>query len=285
MLSRLRRLLCLCCLSALIALPLSAVAEASALWGYVSRQGWQYVTLGRYRQAADGGVEPIVWRVLRVEDGRAYAVSEYILINHRIHPDDKEYVAFGGDFRQTEMWAFLNGEFAGEAFTEDELAALEDTEAYGRLFLLSRQDLNDKSIGFGTNRSRKAWGTPWALAQMTHNEAHNNRVEQALFRYGSSYGSHSPYWTLTQSTHTYAANCTKQEGQIGYIDVMVQNEGCRPACMILLGAVTAADGDGTLERPFALVPVQPAEAPAAAVDVIAEPIVPDEPASEGDAAF
>ncbi len=231
-----------------------AVAEDGGIRGYEPKQGWVYVTLGRFPQAEDGGVEPIVWRVLRVEDGKAYAVSEYILINHRIHSDDKEYVAFHGDFRQTEMWDFLNGEFAEAAFTEAEFAALEDTADYGRLFLLSRQDLNDKTLGFGTNKTRKAWGTPWALAQMTHNEAHNDRVEQALYRYGVKYGSHSPYWTLTQSTHTYAANCTKQEGQIGYICVIVKNEGCRPACFLCLDRLEIAGGSGTLDDPFALIP-------------------------------
>ena len=232
----------------------SALCEDAVLRGYAQREGWQYVTLGRYPQAEDGGVEPIVWRVLRVADGQAYCVSEYVLINHRIHPDDREYIAFGGNFRMTEMWTFLNTEFAAEAFTEAELQVLCDTEEFGRLFLLSRQDLGDRSLGFGTNRSRKAWGTPWALAQMTYNEEHH-RTEQALFRYGRSYGGHSPYWTRTQGNNGYSANCTKQEGQIGWIRVVVQNEGCRPACLMLLDAFTVAGGTGTLEDPFVLEPV------------------------------
>jgi hypothetical protein len=250
-------LLCALLLLSLAALP--AFAE-DGIRGYDRRNGWVYVTLGEFPQDADGGIRPILWRVLSVEDGRAYCVSEYVLINHRIHGDDQEYIAFKGDFRQTEMWDYLNGEFSGTAFTEAELEAIDDTEEFGRIFLLSREDLKNESFGFTSNQRRKAWGTPWALAQMTENEAHNNRVEQALFRYGAKYGSHSPYWTRTQGSNKYSANCTKQEGQIGWIRVVVQNEGCRPACWLRLDALTVSGGAGTLEDPFVLIPSAEVEA-------------------------
>ena len=250
---RRRAALLLALMCALAVLPAGA---ETALRGYTKSDGYVYAALGRYRQDEDGGVRPIVWRVLRVENDRAYVVSEYVLINHRIHPDDQEYIAFGGEFRKTEMWDFLNGEFAQEAFTEEEWNALVDTEEFGRMFLLSKEDLKDKSIGFGTDKSRKAWGTPWALAQMTVNEKYN-RVEQALFRYRSERGSHSPYWTRTQGSNKYSANCTKAKGDIGWIRVVVQNEGCRPACWLDLTRLTVAGGSGTLEDPYQMEPAAP----------------------------
>ena len=270
---RLRILAFVCCAAFFLGPACGALGEEPQIRGYVQRQGWQYVTLGRYHQAEDGGVEPIIWRVLSVEGSRAYVVSEYVLINHRIHPDDTEYIAFGGDFRQTEMWDFLNGAFAQEAFSEAELNVLEDTEDFGRLFLLSREDLKNKSYGFISNNTRKAWGTPWALAQMTYNEEHH-RAEQALFRYSAARGSHSPYWTRTQGSNGYSANCTKSKGEIGWIRVVVQNEGCRPACVILLDQVMIAGGSGALDDPWILVPQE-------AVEVSAEPITATDAAQEG----
>ena len=62
----------------IIALLLAALLMVScaladvALRGYDAKSGYVYVTLGQCPQDADGGVEPIVWRVLSVEDGRAY---------------------------------------------------------------------------------------------------------------------------------------------------------------------------------------------------------------------
>lgn len=75
----------------IIALLLAALLMVScaladvALRGYDAKSGYVYVTLGQCPQDADGGVEPIVWRVLSVEDGRAYLLSEYVL-EARPHP-------------------------------------------------------------------------------------------------------------------------------------------------------------------------------------------------------
>lgn len=101
----------------IIALLLAALLMVScaladvALRGYDAKSGYVYVTLGQCPQDADGGVEPIVWRVLNVEDGRAYLLSEYVLEARPIHSDYQEYAnkptnkkkpGFNGDFTQTE---------------------------------------------------------------------------------------------------------------------------------------------------------------------------------------
>ena len=81
----------------IIALLLTALLMVScaladvALHGYDAKSGYVYVTLGQCPQDADGGVEPIVWRVLSVEDGRAYLLSEYVLEARPIHSDYQEY--------------------------------------------------------------------------------------------------------------------------------------------------------------------------------------------------
>lgn len=234
----------------LSALLLSALADTSVLRGWDKSAGYVYVTLGEYRYEEDGTPAPIRWRVLEVSDGTAYVVSEYVLINHRIHGDDQPWIDSKGDFKITEMYDFLNGEFREEAFTDTEWDCLVDTPDWGRMFLLSADDLKKKEYGFATKESHKAWGTPWARAQKLP-DGHD-----ALFQYGAKYGGHSCYWTRSQSVnHKYAARCTKQDGAVGYIRVVVQNEGCRPACLIDLPKIDIAGGAGTLENPFRAVPV------------------------------
>ena len=220
-------LLLLCMLSGTCAL-----AQESSLRGYTREDGWQYVELGAYPQTLDYGLEPILWRVLTVQDGEAYLVSEYVLCHHRLHSDDADYVLNGGDFAQTEMYAYLNGDFLdGFSLTERALIS-------GPVTLLSAEDLKNADYGFTGDVSRRAWGTPYAL-------------QNGLFQYSSQFGSSSPYWTRTQNPKsTYAASCTKAKGNLGWIRVVVQNLGCRPACTLHLAEQKFPLGDGTMDNPF-----------------------------------
>ena len=245
-------------LLALLLLVPSAMAE-DALRGYDKGQGYVYLTLGTFPQTAEGGVEPILWRVLQVEDGRAYILSEYVLEARRIHGDYNEYAnkpnakknpGFDGDFTQTEMAQYLNGDFTAN-FTSAELALLSPDETLGMFTLLSSDELKDKNLGFSKDNDRKAWGTEYAT---TH----------GLFVYGSSRGNHSPYWSRTQSsTNRQGARCIKSKGELGYINVITLDEGMRPACWLDMEKVVIASGEGTMESPFVLLTEPSAELEAA----------------------
>ena len=245
-------------LLALLLLAPSAMAE-DALRGYDKGQGYVYLTLGTFPQTAEGGVEPILWRVLQVEDGRAYILSEYVLEARRIHGDYNEYAnkpnakknpGFDGDFTQTEMAQYLNGDFTAN-FTAAELALLSPDETLGMFTLLSSDELKDKNLGFSKDNDRKAWGTEYAT---TH----------GLFVYGSSRGNHSPYWSRTQSsTNRQGARCIKSKGELGYINVITLDEGMRPACWLDMEKVVIASGEGTMENPFVLLTEPSAELEAA----------------------
>ena len=245
-------------LLALLLLAPSAMAE-DTLRGYDKKQGYVYLTLGTFPQTAEGGVEPILWRVLQVEDGRAYILSEYVLEARRIHGDYNEYAnkpnakknpGFDGDFTQTEMAQYLNGDFTAN-FTAAELALLSPDETLGMFTLLSSDELKDKNLGFSKDNDRKAWGTEYAT---TH----------GLFVYGSSRGNHSPYWSRTQSsTNRQGARCIKSKGELGYINVITLDEGMRPACWLDMEKVVIASGEGTMENPFVLLTEPSAELEAA----------------------
>ena len=53
-----------------------ALAQETSLRGDTQEEGGQDVELGAYPQTLEQGLEPILWRVLSVQDGDAYLVSE-----------------------------------------------------------------------------------------------------------------------------------------------------------------------------------------------------------------
>lgn len=242
----------------------SAFAEEFALRGYDKKQGYQYVQLGEFPQDADGTVRPILWRVLSVDETQAYLLSEYILFNNRVHPDDNEYIAFNAAFNQTEMFMLLNGPFDGNPISKEEQDALKSKERLGRVhiaetcfkdqaftqaeqdmlvtdeelgmvFLATADDLKSSEMGFSDSKKRQAWGTEYALAN-------------GLFQYQNGT---SPYWTRSQSvSYAYATRCTKVDGSLGYIRCVVMNEGCRPAVRLSLEGLAPAGGSGTFEDPY-----------------------------------
>ncbi len=234
-------------LLAMLSLCSCALGE-EALRGYDPKTGYVYLTLGTFPQTKAGEELPILWRVLSVEDDRALLLSEYVLEARRIHGDYKEYAnkpthktkpGFDGDFTKTEMSRYLNGEFTAH-FTAGELALVAPDETFGLFFLLSSDDLKNAAYGFTSNQSRKAWGTEYAIAN-------------GLFVYQAMRGSHSPYWSRTQSTtNIQGARCIKSQGELGYINVITEDEGMRPACWLDMTQGALLSGTGTKEDPFLL---------------------------------
>ena len=238
----------LCMLLAMMSLSATALG-AEELRGYDKTAGYVYLTLGEFPQTETGYVEPILWRVLSVDEEKAYILSEYVLEARRIHGDYVEYAnkptnqkkpGFDGDYTKTEMAQYLNGEFAITRFTDGERELLLVDETLGMFYLVSAEDLKNADYGFVNNESRKAWGTDYALAN-------------GLFKYQRNRGSHSPYWTRNQSTsNKQGARCIKSKGELGYINVITEDEGMRPACCLDMTKAVVASGSGTKEDPYVL---------------------------------
>lgn len=276
-------------LAAVLVLSASALAE-DGLRGYTKEDGYVYLRLGRYPQTADGGIEPILWRVLTADEDKAYLLSEYILFARAMHNNRGEYVKFKGDFAQTELCNYLNTTFTQDAFTEEELSMLLPCENYGKVFLITREDMKNRDIGLGAWTSRKnptlrqieedpavrAWGTEWAIknngydpeeypdpkvkVRNSTNTANITLGEKRLYVFQAKYGSCSPYWGRSPSTtEKNQAVCTKDGGQVGRIEVGRDNEGVRPALYLAAGSYEIASGTGTKEDPFEIVPASAAE--------------------------
>ena len=281
-----RRVLLL--LTAALILSVSALAE-DGLRGYTKEEGYVYLYLGQYKQTADGGVMPILWRVLTTDDEKAYLLSEYILFARALHNNRNEYAKFKGDFAQTELCNYLNTTFAEEAFTEAEMSMLLPCENFGKVFLVTREDMKNKDIGLGAWTSKKdptlkqieenpavrAWGTEWAIKNNGYDPAEypdpkvkvRNSTDTAnitlgekrLYVFQAKYGSCSPWWGRSPSTtDKKQAVCTKDGGQVGRIEVGRDNEGVRPALYLAMGSYEIVSGTGTMEDPFEIAPANAA---------------------------
>lgn len=263
--NRLVRMMALVMVCALLC---GACASGEALRGYTKKDGYVYVTLGRYPQSIDGGVpeqnrntwtwsrhpikdaesvnistDPILWRVLTVDDGRAYLLSEYVLFAMPMHVNYNEYKTIGADFGNTDLCRYLNTTFAETAFTDAEMDMLLPCETYGRVFLPDSEDVKSTALGMGTGQGLKGWGTEYAI-----------RVT-GLYVFSTRYGAHSAYWVRNQSTTDKRhARCTKDGGQLGHIISDRDNEGARPAVYLSMDSFAIEGGEGTKTDPYRLVP-------------------------------
>jgi len=274
--------LLVCCLVAFF--PTGAARAEGELRGYEKKNGYVYLQLGEYPQTAAGDIQPILWRVLTVDEEKAYLLSEYILFARSMHTSLTEYRdELKGDFAGTELCHYLNSDFAEQAFTSEELEMLLPCENYGRIFLITREDMKNKAYGLGSTNPGtlslkkieadpgvRAWGTEWAIKNNGFPEeeypdpkarvigragAHISQEEMRLYVFQAKYGGCSPWWGRTQSTtDARQAVCTKDGGQIGRIEVGRDNEGVRPALYLALNAFSVTSGSGTRTDPYVIVP-------------------------------
>ncbi len=226
----------LCTLLILSMLPMVASATTVNGYDFDNRQNY-YLTFGTFAQSADGEEAPILWRVLASEDDQVYLLSEYILFNGCVHSDYPEFdTTLELDFRNSELYAYLNGEFMDIAFTADEQTILITDEELGTVTMPSISDIKSEDYGLFTDTLRKGYGTEYAL-------------ENGLFQYGN--GS-SPYWTRdASSAQSGSMRCTKVDGNTGYIRCEVVNLGCRPVIRLDLSTVDIS-GDGSIDNPYVI---------------------------------
>lgn len=100
------------------------------------------VKFGSYEQDGDtsNGKEPIEWRVLEVDGDRAYVVSEKALDAHAFNEDADD----GNDWNSSDLKAWLEEDFASQAFTDDEI-----NEIDGASTLLSADEARSYFGGYG----------------------------------------------------------------------------------------------------------------------------------------
>lgn len=114
------------------------------------------VEFGSYEQDgnASNGKEPIEWRVLAVEDNRAFVVSDKAL-EARAYNEDREV---GNNFGTSDLWGWLNDDFVNTAFTSDEMEEIDESPS-----LLS---VDEAKKYFKSNEDRQCYPTKHVLQQL-----------------------------------------------------------------------------------------------------------------------
>lgn len=229
---------CLIFLLTVICLIGAATALADELRGYEQAGGYQYVTFGEYPTFADGGVAPILWRVMRIDDGAAFLLTEYIVEVRKINEDAKGYRGW----EKSDLYSFLNGDFKKSAFSKAEQTALVvRTEDGALVTLVSGDDFKDESIGFGTNKSRLCESTEYAKSRGL-----------LIYSQGHKY---SPWWSRTRSTDKAGQQrFILDGGAIGRTAVNAKDRGVRPVVFVDLSRVAINGGTGTMDNPYRLIP-------------------------------
>ena len=142
---------------------LKTVTDALAAGGYEIRRSndvpaddgpRETVTMGAYPQ--DGtDPEPIEWLVLKKNADRALVVAGSVLDSHRFDHDTNKW-------EDSELRRWLNGEFAENAFTAGERAAIVPDDNDDSVFLLSSRQAD---AYFRDKEERKGVATAYAVAR------------------------------------------------------------------------------------------------------------------------
>lgn len=123
------------------------------------------VRFGEYVQDSGITKTPIEWIVLDKQGGKllllSYRVLEFNEYNTARDADIK-------DFKESSLYSYLNGDFANDAFSPDELARIEGDEG-DKLFILTSAEA-EKYLYPDSHRTAKATRTLAALSERDENE-------------------------------------------------------------------------------------------------------------------
>ncbi len=214
------------------------------------------IEFGSYPQTKDGDtfkVEPIKWRVLEINNGKALLLSEKILDAHMFAEESNNYA-------NSEIRRWLNNEFYNEAFNDEEKSRIVTTNVDNsirstypnglseeelkecwdsgknkyacdntndKIFLLSQQEVTKKEYGFSSapfslvyDKIREKQGTDYAKSQDLY-------VNPS---YGSPWWLRSPFYD-----ESYSAQSVGISGNSNCIDNVSHDEsGVVPAMKIKL---------------------------------------------------
>ena len=208
----------------------SAAAEGQAAV-FSKENGWTFVSFGRMAQDSPDDASGIVWRVLSADEKQAVLLSEKVLSCGRMDGDDQ---GFRG-WESSELYAWLNGAFADEAFSPDEQACLMYQEDLSLVSLPSADTLIQT---LPDEEGRRAAGTREA-------------ARQGLFV--SSDGKRCTYWTKSAGpSFENAVYRVLEDGTFSEILPDAGNLGIRPMVLLGLEGVSVLSGAGTENEPFTL---------------------------------
>ena len=211
----------LCCLMAL-----SPALGEQTLRGYEKKAGWQYAQFGNYPTTREGEQQPLLWRVLQVQDDTVLMLTDSVVDARQAEASLDTFV----DYEHATLNTWLLGDFMQAAFNkETEQAALHGATP---LTLPTSEQMKDKALGFDKNKDRLTAATPYALSQGA--EGRGN------------------YWlSSVAGANRYSLRRIMNDGGIGY-SAVTKVYGIRPLLTLSLPMLSVLSGSGTKEDPFLL---------------------------------
>lgn len=186
------------------------------------------------------GNEPIDWIVLSNDNGKLFLTSVYALapgtIKYGVRIPDSERTAEDGKIKDDdkvidktfdETWAtsgirtWLNGKFIDTAFTEEEQSIILDTElkdeaCTDKVFLLSKDEINNKDYGFTDAKHRAATCSvyAWAYGKYDGDEI-GVWVWDGYKVFAANNGETACFWWLRTKTESGEFYVVKENGTLG----------------------------------------------------------------------
>ncbi len=178
------------------------------------------VTFGHYEQDNDtsNGPEPIQWRVLDVQGGKALLLSQDVLVRLQYHPQES-----GATWKDCTLRQWLNDDFYHAAFSEEELKRVcltrnvnEDNPTYGtdggedtddHVFLLS---LSEAEKYFASDEERQCEFSA-AVNMIVDQEP---SVQKGIFETEDPYGYDRRWWLRTPGMYPLATVIIEKDGSI-----------------------------------------------------------------------
>ena len=227
-------------------LPAVAAAQVEVR-GYERGNGYQYVLYGRYPYEKDGGEQELLWRVLTVEDNRAFLMTEYVIDYVQYHPQKDKDPDCPLDYKDSAICHYLNTTCIDRMLTEEQRQPLFEMEnGRGLLSLATTEELQNPQTGFSrakytVDKRRQAVGTPYAY------QLGLRRIDRS-----------GHVWYFTADWRRLGFRWIV--GDNGHISCVGTDRfgGVRPVMYVDVTQVDCVEGAGTLEDPFRWQPVQAA---------------------------
>lgn len=189
--------------------------------GITDYQGqWQYISLGSYPEST-----PLLWRVIKCYEGKALLLADSILESRGLCQPGETFTTY----QDSSLRAWLCGDFAGAAFTQEQRAALAGEDP---VFLLSAEEARL----LPQNLDRQAQGSAHAQAQGLRESS------QGLC-----------WWWLRDQGQLSGCQAIVYFNGVVYdkgVQVFDAQTGVRPAIWLDLSQYTLTQGQGTLTDPF-----------------------------------
>lgn len=247
------------CLLICAMIPVSFAEDS--IRGYEKGNGYVYVHLGTYPTDRDGTRQPVLWRVLGLENetNEALLLTEYIIdIQQVIFCDnakdsDARNFRLISDYGESDLNVWLNETMLPDIMGDDPIINAVVEKQYGRLYPLTDEQHLNTEYGFSATRwqrqkSRMCPATEYAK----HHKLYEDYGSDNPYLFVDAKGN-SSYWSATiKDPVDVKLSLVGVNGHLSFGVYTRVNVGVRPALVLDMSKCVIVSGTGTKSDPFIL---------------------------------